>query len=436
MAYQMPIDRMTFGDRLANAFRERQIYVRSEGHVRFITLRPWVQIGFVLVLMGLGGWIAFVTLSVAFKDNVIASKKRQYASMQTVYEDRITDMLSSMDQVNGRLLLNQDSVDSRLDTVRQIQGALETRQRQIATLMSQQFGVSVSELIPAAVPADTGPVVTEGTNGSRILIQLEPRSPDTRYSRVPGQQSSLDAATEGRAYRRLKTRLRQLADAQKAVLGMLEAKGGATTKALEKVIAGLGFKPSKFLTKPKRESGIGGPLILIGAFDPSSASSAEEQQIVRIDRQQRSLISYRNALLSMPVRPPMSNMDNYRVSSMFGARNDPFKKVRALHTGLDLPRKMGTLVRATASGKVKRAGWAGAYGRLIEITHDNGLSTRYAHLSKINIKVGQVVKAGQAIGRVGSSGRSTGPHLHYETRVNGLAANPRKYLSAGKYVLK
>ena len=436
MAYQMPIDRMTFGDRLANAFRERQIYVRSEGHVRFITLRPWVQIGFILVLMGIGVWIAFVTLSVAFKDNVIAAKKRQYASMQTVYEDRITGMLSSMDQINGRLLLNQDSVDSRLDTVRQIQMALEMRQRQIATLMSQQFGVSVSEMIPEAVPVESGPVVTEDTNGSRLLIMLEPRNPDTRYSRIPGQQSSLDAATEGKAYQRLKTRLRHLADAQKSVLGVLESKGGATTKALEKLIAGLGFKPSKFITKPKGESGIGGPLIRLGAFDPSSTRTVDEQQIVRIARQQRSLVSYRNALLSMPIRAPMSNMENYRVSSMFGARSDPFTRVKALHTGLDLPRKMGTVVRTTADGKVKRAGWAGAYGRLIEITHDNGLSTRYAHLSKINIKVGQVVKAGQVIGRVGSTGRSTGPHLHYETRVNGSPANPRKYLSAGKYVLK
>lgn len=435
MAYQMPIDRMTFGDRLANAFRERQIYVRSEGHVRFITLRPWVQIGFVLVLLGLGGWIAFVTLSVAFKDYVIEAKKRQYTSMQTVYEDRITSMLSSMDQVNGRLLLNQDSVDSRLETVRQIQSALELRQRQIATLMSQQFGVSVSELIPPGAPEKLGPTITEGTNGSRLLLQLEPRSPETRYSRVSGQQTSLDLNTDSGVYRRLKTRLRQFADAQKSVLGMLETKGGATTKALEKVIADLGFKPSRFVDKPQIESGVGGPLIQLGAFDPSAANSLESQQIARIDRQQRSLVSYRKALLSMPVREPMTDLFKYRISSPFGARSDPFKKVKAMHTGLDLPRKLGTPVRVTADGKVKRAGWAGPYGRLIEIAHDNGLSTRYAHLSSINVKAGQVVKAGQLIGRVGSSGRSTGSHLHYETRVNGYATNPKKFLRAGKYVL-
>ena len=435
MAYQMPIDRMTFGDRLANAFRERQIYVRSEGHVRFITLRPWVQIGFILVLLGLACWIAFVTLSVAFKDHVIAAKKRQYASMQTVYEDRITDMLSSMDQINGRLLLNQDSVDSRLDTVRQIQGALEVRQRQIATLMSQQFGVSVSELVPPEIAEEAGPVVTQGKNGSQLMILLEPRNPDTRYSRVPGQQSSLDAAAEDKAYQRLKSRVRQLASAQKSVLDVLESKGGETTLVLESAIASLGFKPEKFAVgDDKSAAGIGGPLIQIGGHDPSSARTTDEQQIMRIDRQQRALVSYREALLTMPVRPPLSNMG--RISSSFGSRRDPFTGGKAMHLGLDLPRKTGTPVKVTADGKVKRAGWAGAYGRLIEIAHDNGLSTRYAHLSKINIKVGQVVKAGHVIGRVGSTGRSSGAHLHYETRVNGYAVNPKKYLRAGKYVLK
>lgn len=434
MAYQMPIDRMTFGDRLANAFRERQIYVRSEGHVRFITLRPWVQIGFMLVLMGLICWIGFITLSVAFKDHVIEAKQRQYASMQTVYEDRITDMLSSMDQVNGRLLLNQDTVDSRLDTVRQIQGALENRQKQIATLMSRQFGVSVSELIPPEVSEETGPVITSDKTGNRLMILFEPRNPDTRHSRVPGQQSSLDAANEDKVYRRIKARVRQLATAQKAVLNVLESRSSESTNTLEKAIADLGFAPEKLAKKVADETAVGGPLVQINALGPSSPRTSDEHQIKRIGRQQQALVNYRNVLLSMPVRSPLENVG--RISSRFGARRDPFTGVKAMHLGIDYPKKTGTPVKVTASGKVKRAGWAGAYGRLIEIAHDNGLSTRYAHLSKINIKVGQTVKAGQVIGRVGSTGRSSGAHLHYETRVNGYAVNPKKYLRAGKYVLK
>lgn len=431
MAYQMPIDRMTFGDRLAYAFRERQIYVRSEGHVRFITLRPWVQIAFVLAMLGLGCWIGFVMLSVAFKDHVIAAKKRQYASMQTVYEDRITNMLSSMDQINGRLLLNQDSVDSRLDTVRQIQGALEIRQRQIATLMSQQFGVAINDLLPENAEY-VGPELVGGENGAKMMILLEPRNPDLRVSRGEDRRAELEAAEEDRLIKRLKNRIRMIAASQKASLNMLETRAGEGTDALELLIADLGFEPQKFA--PSAGAGVGGPLIAAGGFDTNGSLSADERQMMRIDRQQRALVAYRNALLEMPIRQPLASMG--RITSGFGTRRDPFTGGRAMHLGLDIGKPTGTPVMATADGKVKRAGWAGAYGRLVEIAHDNGLSTRYAHMSKIEVKTGNAVKAGQVIGRVGSTGRSSGAHLHYETRANGYAVNPRKYLRAGKHVLK
>ena len=88
-------------------------------------------------------------------------------------------------------------------------------------------------------------------------------------------------------------------------------------------------------------------------------------------------------------------------------------------------------MRATANGKVVSAGWAGGYGRMVEIDHGNGLSTRYGHLSEIGVKVGEAIKIGQVIGEVGSTGRSTGPHLHYETRIDGEAVDPQKFLKAG-----
>ena len=103
----------------------------------------------------------------------------------------------------------------------------------------------------------------------------------------------------------------------------------------------------------------------------------------------------------------------------------------AMHTGLDFRASTGDPVRATANGKVVNAGWSGGYGRMVEIDHGNGLSTRYGHLSAINVKIGQQVTIGQVIGEVGSTGRSTGPHLHYETRIDGDAVDPQKFLRAG-----
>ena len=109
-----------------------------------------------------------------------------------------------------------------------------------------------------------------------------------------------------------------------------------------------------------------------------------------------------------------------------------FRSVPAMHTGIDFRGTMGEPIHVTASGTVTSAGWSGGYGNMIEVEHGNGLATRYGHLSAIDVRVGQVVRIGQVIGRLGSTGRSTGPHVHYETRVNGEAVNPAKFLNAGE----
>jgi murein DD-endopeptidase MepM/ murein hydrolase activator NlpD len=112
-------------------------------------------------------------------------------------------------------------------------------------------------------------------------------------------------------------------------------------------------------------------------------------------------------------------------------RVDPFLRSPAMHTGLDMRGETGSPARATANGKVTIAGVNGGYGKMVEVDHGNGLTTRYAHLSAIEVRVGQGVRIGQIVGRIGSTGRSTGPHLHYETRVDGDPVDPQKYLRAG-----
>jgi murein DD-endopeptidase MepM/ murein hydrolase activator NlpD len=113
---------------------------------------------------------------------------------------------------------------------------------------------------------------------------------------------------------------------------------------------------------------------------------------------------------------------------------DPFMGRMALHTGVDLREETGALVRATAAGKVVSAGWSGGYGNMVEIEHGNELSTRYGHLSSINVTEGQTIAAGDVLGRVGSTGRSTGSHLHYEVRVNGEPVDPARFLRASDKV--
>ena len=119
------------------------------------------------------------------------------------------------------------------------------------------------------------------------------------------------------------------------------------------------------------------------------------------------------------------------MTSPFGMRMHPLLGRLAIHTGIDLRGDVGVPVRAMATGKVTIAGRQGGYGNMVEISHGNGLATRFGHLSEISVKIGQVVRIGELVGRIGSTGRSTGPHLHYETRVNGEAVDPQKFLHAG-----
>jgi murein DD-endopeptidase MepM/ murein hydrolase activator NlpD len=117
-------------------------------------------------------------------------------------------------------------------------------------------------------------------------------------------------------------------------------------------------------------------------------------------------------------------------------RIDPFLGRPAMHTGIDFRGDIGEAIRVTAAGTVVSAGWSGGYGRMVEVDHGNGLSTRYGHLSEIDVKVGDRLKPGQSVGRLGSTGRSTGPHLHYETRIEGEAVDPSRFLHVGtKYGL-
>jgi murein DD-endopeptidase MepM/ murein hydrolase activator NlpD len=136
---------------------------------------------------------------------------------------------------------------------------------------------------------------------------------------------------------------------------------------------------------------------------------------------------------SIPSRQPVD--EAIRLSSNFGSRRDPFNGRHRMHQGIDIPGAIGTPVYATADGVVARAEWEGGYGNLVEINHGNGLETRYGHLSRLIAQPNERVRRGQLIGLMGSTGRSTGSHLHYEVRIAGNAVNPLPYIEGTNYEL-
>jgi murein DD-endopeptidase MepM/ murein hydrolase activator NlpD len=193
---------------------------------------------------------------------------------------------------------------------------------------------------------------------------------------------------------------------------------------MRNVLADLGLDVGK-IAPPLPARASGGPFVPANALNVS----AFDRQLFRIRQARGHIDRLTRTLAAVPIRKPMSG--ELESTSGFGMRTDPFIRAPAMHTGLDFRAETGEPARATAAGAVTVAGWNGGYGKMVEVDHGNGFATRYAHLSAIDVEVGQSIRIGQVVGKVGSTGRSTGPHLHYETRVDGDAVDPQKFLRAG-----
>ena len=241
-------------------------------------------------------------------------------------------------------------------------------------------------------------------------------------------------------------RLNGLHDAQSDIIENLKLRTAGGISDAEAIVAMTGLKVSKVLASAALKSreaasgapelddaalGRGGPFVA-AAPDARLADSFVSTLEGLDDRIQRSE-KLRRVLASMPLIPPV---DNYSIASAYGRRTDPFTKKHAVHSGVDLAGRRNSAVRATAPGKVVFAGWKGNYGRFVEIDHGNGFKSRYGHLSKTLVKKGQYVGHRAKIGLLGSTGRSTGPHVHYEVWFEKRALNPMKFIKAGRYVFK
>ena len=191
------------------------------------------------------------------------------------------------------------------------------------------------------------------------------------------------------------------------------------------IVAHTGLDPAK-LVPPHGEGGVGGPFI---PAEVNPNAPAFDQALTRAARDVAMAERLKALMPFVPLRMPLTG--DASVTSPFGYRADPFLGRLALHPGVDLIEAYGDEIHATGAGRITHAGLMGGYGIMVEIDHGNGLVTRYAHMSKALVAEGEDVVQGAVLGRLGSTGRSTGPHLHYEVRVDGEAVDPARYLRAG-----
>jgi len=390
----------------------------------------WIVVGTIVVL---GCWSAATATYFAFRDDVLTRLIARQAEMQYAYEDRIAELRAKVDRTTSRQLLDQEQFDQKLDQVMRRQTMLESR----ASAMSSLPDVAVTGSIknsrtPSTETAPAGPLKPSPINDTVIFVappdreaRLESRTPanapalpTTQYAKAQGLDTALT---------KLEQSLDLVEKRQIATLGSVEESFESRARRMRGVLTDLGLDTRGIEAAAPRGSGIGGPFVPLKA--PGSNASSFDRQLYRINLSRAQLDRLNRALTLVPYRKPV--LGEVEFSSGFGVRTDPFLGRPAMHSGLDFRASSGDPVRATAIGKVVNAGWQGGYGQMVEIDHGNGLSTRYGHLSKIIAKVGQSVQIGQVIGEVGSTGRSTGPHLHYETRIDGEAVDPQKFLRAG-----
>ncbi len=383
----------------------------------------WIVVGSIVIM---AGWSGATATYFAFRDDVLTRLIARQADMQYAYEDRIAELRARVDRTTSRQLLDQEQFDQKLEQIMRRQATLESRAAALGSLPDTTSTGSVrsqtrSDAAPLGLPKPS-PI------GDTVMFAIPP----DREARL--QSRSVTAAAvptdkfKGQGFDttlvRLQSSLDKVESRQVATLNAVEESYEARARRMRSVFTDLGLDMPAEALVPK--SGIGGPFIPV---KPSGDSGAFERQLHRISLARSQVDRLTRTLAVVPYRKPV--IGEVEFSSGFGIRNDPFLGRPAMHSGLDFRASTGDPVRTTANGKVVTAGWQGGYGRLVEIDHGNGLSTRYGHLSEINVKVGDMVRIGQVIGAVGSTGRSTGPHLHYETRVDGDAVDPQRFLRAG-----
>ena len=386
--------------------------------VRIGPVAFWIVVG-TLVIMAI--WSVATGTYFAFSNDVLTRLIGRQAELQFAYEDRIAELRAQVDRITSRQLLDQEQFEQKLSALLQRQATLESRTNALGgdvqatgSLRPARNALPPEKPVKASPISDTVIFTAPPDREARLQSRELPASLTRIASR--GNAGGLDGVLG-----RISTALDKVDRRQVAVLTDMEEHMDLKARRMRSVLGDLGVDPAKHMR------GVGGPFVALKA--PRAGSSAFERQLYRINVARAEINQYAHTLVAVPVRKPVAG--EVDMSSPFGMRMDPFLGRPAIHTGIDLRGDIGEPVHATAAGKVSIAGREGGYGNMVEINHGNGLSTRYGHLSKILVKPGQSVRIGEVIGLIGSTGRSTGPHLHYETRINGEAVDPQKFLRAG-----
>ncbi|WP_127900803.1 DUF5930 domain-containing protein [Solirhodobacter olei] len=437
------------GTALDRVLPEQRLFLRSDTETRFVRLRPSTQ---AFVLTGaalLVCWTIFATAVVLVGALSAGDARHQAMLEQANYETRLNTLAHQRDTRAEEASSAQARFNTALSQVSQMQSQLlgsEDHRRELETgieVIQKTLRRTIKERddardavtqLKAQLAHATGAdrtVAGRAKDVGSTLDVLSAQLSDTAAARDAAiAKAAVANAQADKA--RLDTRLIQQRNA--LIFSKLERAVATSMAPLDKIFRSVGLDPKKVIAEIRSgyAAGQGGPLT------PIAQPGKDQQGALDIDRANRVLDGlrkvndYRLAALRIPLGLPLRTAFHY--SSPFGYRKDPFTGKGSVHPGQDLAGAYGSPIYTSADGVVIHAGWDGGYGREVLIRHAFGIETLYGHMSQIRVSVGQRVSRGQRIGDMGSSGRSTGPHVHYEIRVGNKPVNPTPYIKAGSYV--
>jgi len=357
-------------------FPDREFFMRADGQVRFIKVSSKLQ-------MRVAGAVVGVAILWLLALAVMAwNQYRAQADLAFFKEEK-----ARVAKAGERLEAYGGDLDKVVEDLKQRQDFLDEMARMLPEDMVKEG-------------AKSGTITDSSTEAAKTVDKVSALIPEARGLAV------MEA--------------RQLAFVER-----LTSFADARARRAEAAMRKLDLDP-QFLSR-NAQAAMGGP------FEALAAADGIDPRFERLGLSLARMTVLERALDGIPQVVPASIQS---ITSGFGYRRDPINGRGAMHAGIDFKGPIGSPIYAAADGRVTFAGQKSGYGNAIEITHANGLLTRYAHLSRIGVRVGQQVAAGTTIGGLGSTGRSTGPHLHFEVRINDRAVNPRPFLEAAPDVLK
>ena len=446
---------------LSRAFPERRIYIRSDARTRYWTVSPISQCGLALVLTAAVGWSGFTSFAYIDKAMDGRTVESRLAASQDAYEIQLAALRDQQRLLEEELNRSNERGDAVTRVLSEKQRLLVETATRFQTAEAELEGLRAEfEALTSKRRDELAEIdaLNEELVGLRLALAESAEreaAMDETLATFSGSISEVIAARDSASRRAatLDTRVAELEgeigewqSRQESLLAQLEDATNTSIESLDSIFVDAEIDIEDILNRTKRDyTGRGGiyePVLEDEGDDrrseigpaavPPAADADGEVRVASLMNDLERVTLMRFAMNRLPFGLPAQGV---RITSDFGVRKDPYRRRSAMHEGLDMAAPMGTPVVSTAEGVVIFAGRQRGYGNVVKIRHAFGFETLYAHNSKIRVQVGQRVRRGTQIADMGSSGRSTGSHVHYEVRIDGQPVNPSKFTRAARHVL-